>query len=209
MVSVVRTRDFAFLLDLIFYPFVRLEMGLGKTVQVAAYLGAMAASRKLDSVLVIGPATILQHWLTELSTWAPGLRRILIHQSGETDGLPRTVTTKLLKSLDNWLRSVRADRLNEAIDEEDFETFDEASFCGTGYVVVTTYENIRRTPDTWTAHNWSYVVMDEGQKIRNPDADVTIACKVSCGVQLLYFVIVARYSSNHERSACEHHIVFY
>lgn len=139
----------------------------------------MAASRKLNSVLIIGPATMLQHWLTELSIWAPGIRRILIHKSGESDGTPRTITPNLLKNLEKWLRNSRANRVNEAIDEEDYEDFDEDIFCGTGYAVVTTYENIRRSPDVWTGHNWSYVVMDEGQKIRNPDADVTIACKVN------------------------------
>ena len=154
------------------------EMGLGKTVQVCAYVGAMAASRKLDSVLIIGPATMLQHWLTELSIWAPGLRRILIHKSGESEGASRAITPSMLQSLHKWLGTARANRLNEAIDEEDYEVYDEDTFCGTGYAVITTYENIRRSPDIWTRHDWSYVVMDEGQKIRNPDADVTIACKV-------------------------------
>lgn len=123
---------------------------------------------------------MLQHWLNELAVWAPGLRRILIHKSGESDGASRTVSPTLLRNLDKWLRDARADRVNEAIDEEDYEDFDEDIFCGTGYAVVTTYENVRRSPEIWTAHNWSYVVLDEGQKIRNPDADVTIACKVWC-----------------------------
>ena len=153
------------------------DMGLGKTVQLSAYLGAMAGSRKLKSILIIAPATMLQHWLSELSIWAPGLRRILIHKSGESDGSSRSISLNLLRSLDKWLRTARANRVNEAIDEEDFDNFDEDSFCGTGYVVVTTYESIRRSSDIWTGHDWSYVVMDEGQKIRNPDADVTIACK--------------------------------
>jgi DNA excision repair protein ERCC-6 len=67
--------------------------------------------------------------------------------------------------------------VNEAIDEDDWETGEPHTFCGTGYAVLTTYENIRRNPETWISHNWSYVVMDEAQKIRNPDADVTLACK--------------------------------
>lgn len=146
----------------------------------------MAASRKLDSILIIGPATMLQHWLTELSIWAPGLRRVLIHKSGESDGVPRSVTPKLLRNLDKWLQTARANRVNEAIDEEDFEMYDEHTFCGTGYAVITTYENIRRSTDIWTAHNWDYVVLDEGQKIRNPDADVTIACKVGRVVHRSY-----------------------
>lgn len=153
------------------------EMGLGKTVQASSFIGVLAASRKLKSVLIISPATMLQHWLNELAVWAPGLRRILIHQSGEGDGSSRNITASLLKSLAKWLKGVRADRLYEPIDVEDLETLPSHSFCGTGYVVLTTYENVRRNTDIYTEHAWSYVVLDEAQKIRNPDADITLACK--------------------------------
>ena len=153
--------------------------GLGKTVQLSSFLGAMGASRKLKCALVISPATMLQHWLNELATWAPGLRRVLIHQSGEKDGTSRSLSVKLLRNLDQWLRKARADRVNEPIDEEDIASMDHDTFCGTGYVIVTTYESIRKNTDMWIEHNWSYVVLDEAQKIRNPDADVTLACKVS------------------------------
>lgn len=44
-----------------------LSLFLGKTVQAAAFLGAAAASRKLKSVLIVAPATMLQHWLSELA----------------------------------------------------------------------------------------------------------------------------------------------
>jgi hypothetical protein len=156
------------------------EMGLGKTVQMSAFLGCLAACRKSKSILVIAPATILQHWLKELAVWAPGLRRILIHPSGEIgDGQRRVISTSLLRNLDQWLKQSRRQRLFEAIDEDDLESRDPSSFCGTGYVLVTTYENVRRSPDIWTNHNWGYIVMDEAQKIRNPDADITLVCKVS------------------------------
>ena len=157
------------------------EMGLGKTVQLAAFLGCMAASRKLKSILVIAPATMLQHWLNEVKVWAPGLRRILIHQSADDSSFTyakRTISHGLLQNLDEWLKDCRRSRLFEAIDEADYESRDPSSFCGTGYIVVTTYENVRRFADVWTSHRWSYVVMDEAQKIRNPDADVTLVCKV-------------------------------
>jgi len=142
------------------------EMGLGKTVQVCSYLGAMTASRKTRSILIIAPATILMHWLSELSIWAPGLRRILMHKSGERgESNKRNISTRLLAKLDKWLSYARADRLNEPIDEKDLLENGEDSFCGTGYVVLTTYENIRRCTDIWVAHKWSYIVMDEGQKV--------------------------------------------
>ncbi len=158
-------------------------MGLGKTVQLTAFLGSMASCRKLKSILVIAPATMLQHWLVELKTWAPGVRRILIHQSAENGGpvlsSKRTISKALLQNVDQWFKDARRHRLFEAIDEDDYNSRSPSSFCGTAYAFVTTYENIRRNPDIWTNHPWSYVVMDEAQKIRNPDADITLVCKVN------------------------------
>lgn len=125
---------------------------------------------------------MLQHWLSEMKTWAPGIRRILIHQSAEAGGpllsSKRTISSALLRNIDAWLKDSRKHRLFEAIDEDDYNSRDPSSFCGTAYAFVTTYENIRRNPDIWTMHPWSYVVMDEAQKIRNPDADITLVCKV-------------------------------
>jgi DNA excision repair protein ERCC-6 len=46
-----------------------------------------------------------------------------------------------------------------------------------GGVVVTTYEQMRRSAKLLTRPRWSYAVLDEGHKIRNPDADVTQAVK--------------------------------
>ena len=163
------------------------EMGLGKTVQLCAFLGSMAACRRLKSILVIAPATILQHWLSELKVWAPGIRRILMHQSAEGSGgaflsSKRTISATLLRNVDSWLKDSRRHRLFEAIDEDDYSSRDPSSFCGTAYAFVTTYENLRRYPDIWTQHPWSYVIMDEAQKIRNPDADITLVCKVCFGV---------------------------
>ena len=126
---------------------------------------------------IVAPATILSHWLSELAVWAPGLRRIMVHRSGESDGVSRVVSRGMLRSLQKWLKKARADRVNEAIDDEDFEAQGADVFCGTGYAIVTTYENIRRSPEVYRNHDWSYVILDEGQKIRNPDADVTLACK--------------------------------
>lgn len=149
-----------------------------------SFLGAMVASRKLKSILIISPATMLQHWLQELSKWAPGIRRFLIHQSGDSQPGAflaqgrSTITSQQLTAVDNWLKRARQNRLFEIIEEEDLETRDPASFCGTGYAFVTTFENVRRNEEIWTRHKWHYVVMDEAQKIRNPSADVTLVCKV-------------------------------
>ena len=96
------------------------KMGLGKTVQVCSFLGCMAASRLLKSVLIVCPATMLRHWLQELAIWAPALRRILIHKSGETDGASRNLSAGMLKAMNQWLKQARADRVYEPMDEQDF-----------------------------------------------------------------------------------------
>jgi SNF2 family DNA or RNA helicase len=105
---------------------------------------------------------MLQHWLKELAVWAPGLRRVLIHQSAGEKESRRSISRQLLQSLSKWLERVRADRVNECIDEEDRLSMEPHSFCGTGYVIITTYENVRRNPDIYIQHSWSYVVLDEG-----------------------------------------------
>lgn len=79
--------------------------------------------------------------------------------------------------MDQWLKKVRADRVNEAIDAEDWEGLEPHCFCGSGYAIVTTYENLRRNAELYSNHSWSYVVLDEAHKIRNPDAEITLACK--------------------------------
>ena len=49
--------------------------------------------------------------------------------------------------------------------------------CEGDGVLVTTYTGIRLSQDVLLRHKWDYVVLDEGHKIRNPDAEITLACK--------------------------------
>ena len=44
-------------------------------------------------------------------------------------------------------------------------------------VCVTSYEQLRRQRAHLIGVNWGYVILDEGHKIRNPDAEVTLAAK--------------------------------
>ena len=120
---------------------------------------------------------MLMHWLNELAIWAPGLRRILIHKSGEKSGESqnRTISSHLLRKFDKWLSRSRAERLYEPIDERDLNENNPDSFVGTGLVALTTFESIRRYPDEWVGYDWSYVVMDEG-KIKIKRCSFTVVC---------------------------------
>ena len=55
-----------------------------------------------------------------------------------------------------------------------------------GGVLVTSYSHVVGQLDTLLQHDWHYVVLDEGHKIRNPDAQATLAVK-----QVSLFVIPA------------------
>ena len=44
-------------------------------------------------------------------------------------------------------------------------------------VLITTYAGVRIYRDLLLSRKWDYVVLDEGHKIRNPDAEVTLVCK--------------------------------
>lgn len=44
-------------------------------------------------------------------------------------------------------------------------------------ILVTSFNNILRQRQLLLKYNWHYVILDEGHKIRNPDAQITLACK--------------------------------
>ena len=123
------------------------EMGLGKTVQVAALLGAVAASGEHSPTLIVCPATLVAHWVRELTQWWPPLR-VLVLSGGSTAAA----------------KGVRARVIAETLTRSG--------------VLVTTYEGLRVHAAALTSGvRWGYAILDEGHRIRNPDAAVTIAAK--------------------------------
>ena len=44
-------------------------------------------------------------------------------------------------------------------------------------VLVTSYTTLVIHQDALLPYDWHYVVLDEGHKIRNPDAQATLVCK--------------------------------
>lgn len=49
--------------------------------------------------------------------------------------------------------------------------------AGVGHVLITTYSSLRIYQGAIISKDWHYVVLDEGHKIRNPDAEITLAAK--------------------------------
>ncbi len=125
------------------------EMGLGKTIQVIAFLAALHVSGHLNqSGLILVPSTLLRQWIREANTWWPPLRVILLHSSSTAFSSTRS--------------------LKQFVD----------SSAKRAHVLVTSYgtagADLRKHI---LPHKWSFVILDEGHKIRNPDAKVTLMCK--------------------------------
>jgi SNF2 family DNA or RNA helicase len=68
-------------------------------------------------------------------------------------------------------------------------------------ILITSYANILIHYDTLVSYQWHYFILDEGHKIRNPDAQVTSACKSVC---ISLFHQKKFYSENY--FSFEHHI---
>lgn len=44
-------------------------------------------------------------------------------------------------------------------------------------IILMGYEGLRRHSDALLPLDWGYVILDEGHRIRNPDAEITLLCK--------------------------------
>ncbi|KAI3337443.1 putative DNA repair and recombination protein RAD26 [Xylariaceae sp. AK1471] len=147
------------------------EMGLGKTVQVISFIAALHYSKQLDKpVLVVAPATVLQQWVNEFHRWWPPLRVSMLHSSGS--GMMNMSRENEIEDDDlAWNRKDGPRVVNKAAKRVIDRVVQQ------GHILVTTYASVQIYGDMLATIDWGYAVLDEGHKIRNPNAAVTIACK--------------------------------
>lgn len=150
------------------------EMGLGKTIQVISFLAGLHYSKKLTKpIIVVTPATVMKQWVNEFHRWWPPLRVSILHTSGSgmMDTQRESQLERELESRD-WddnrpalTKSGRAaKRIVDKVKRD-------------GHVLVTTYSGLQTYAKFLIPTDWEYAVLDEGHKIRNPNAAITIYCK--------------------------------
>lgn len=61
-------------------------MGLGKTVQVIAFLAGLQYTGLYRPSLIVCPATVLRQWMREVRRWAPAFRVVMLHDSARSPG---------------------------------------------------------------------------------------------------------------------------
>nr|CAD2195522.1 unnamed protein product [Meloidogyne enterolobii] len=132
------------------------EMGLGKTMQICVFLRSLAESQRPSSIfgwkglgpsLVICPATVLHQWVNEFNRWFPLCRVAVLHSSGAHSGTKNSLIRKM------------------------------SEFRSDGSVLVTSYSTYMLDYKKILAAKWNYVILDEGHKIRNPEAKITLTLK--------------------------------
>ncbi|KAJ3953100.1 DNA repair protein rhp26 [Colletotrichum tropicale] len=140
------------------------EMGLGKTVQAIAMVAALHYSKKLDKpVIVVVPATVMKQWVNEFHRWWPPLRVSILHSSGSGMMNQHEDDSDLDDGGESTNRVAARRIVNRVVKH--------------GHVLVTTYAGLQSYNEELLQHSWGYAILDEGHKIRNPNAEITVACK--------------------------------
>ncbi|KAM9197329.1 DNA excision repair protein ERCC-6 [Dugong dugon] len=131
------------------------EMGLGKTIQIIAFLAGLSYSKirtrgsnyRFEG---LGPTIIV---------------------------CPTTVMHQWVKEFHTWWPPFRVAILHDTgsyTHKKEKLIGDIAHYHG---ILITSYSYIRLMQDDISRHEWHYVILDEGHKIRNPNAAITLACK--------------------------------
>ncbi|KAI9683093.1 MAG: hypothetical protein M1829_005884 [Trizodia sp. TS-e1964] len=150
------------------------EMGLGKTIQAIAFIAGLHYSGNLTKpVIIVTPATVLKQWVNEFHRWWPPLRVSILHASGS--GM---LNLNDEESIENELENLsqQAKKLRQSKGRKSAHKIVER-VVKSGHVLVTTYAGLQSYGELLIPIDWQYCVLDEGHKIRNPNANITIFCK--------------------------------
>ncbi|XP_063347071.1 DNA excision repair protein ERCC-6 [Pelmatolapia mariae] len=131
------------------------EMGLGKTIQVISFLAGLSYSKLRTRgsnyrYAGLGPTVIV---------------------------CPATVMHQWVKEFHTWWPLFRVAVLHEtgSFTSNKEKLIPEIAACHG--ILITSYSAVRNMQETLQLYNWHYIILDEGHKIRNPNAGVTVACK--------------------------------
>ncbi|KGL96282.1 DNA excision repair protein ERCC-6, partial [Charadrius vociferus] len=138
------------------------EMGLGKTIQIIAFLAGLSYSK--------------------IRTRGSNYRQVLLCRLYQGLGptvivCPATVMHQWVKELHTWWPPFRVAILHETGSYTDKKAKLIREIVSCHGILITSYSYIRLMQDVIHSYDWHYVILDEGHKIRNPNAAVTLACK--------------------------------
>ncbi|KPI36583.1 DNA repair protein rhp26 [Cyphellophora attinorum] len=152
------------------------EMGLGKTIQIISFLAGLHYSKKLDKpVIVVCPATVMKQWVNEFHRWWPPFRVAILHSSGSGMANIRNEISREDQLMDQVYdpnaRKTTLTAAQKAAKKVLKPVLEQ------GGVLVTTYSGLQSYAPLLIPTDWSYAILDEGHKIRNPNTAITIYSK--------------------------------
>ncbi|EXB88373.1 DNA repair and recombination protein RAD26 [Morus notabilis] len=154
------------------------EMGLGKTIQVLSFLGSLHFSGMYKPSIVVCPVTLLRQWKREARKWYPSFKVEILHDSAQD-----------LDNRKKRSKSYESDYESEGSLDSDYEgnlssktsnkwdSLINRVLGSESGLLITTYEQLRILGEKLLDIEWGYAVLDEGHRIRNPNAEVTLVCK--------------------------------
>ena len=135
----------------------------GKTVQLVAFLAGLHYSQALFKA----------NTTSSLASTSPFLLPPTLILA------PATIMTQWLREFHTWYPELRVLVLHDSVQAhhgQSKEAVVEKLFTS-AHVLITTYECARLYRHLLLHREWGYTVLDEGHKIRNPDAAITLTCK--------------------------------
>ncbi|KAH0487283.1 MAG: hypothetical protein KVP17_002583 [Porospora cf. gigantea B] len=115
----------------------------------------------------LGKTITLAAYLLTLYVSARPLEGILIV-------CPVTLVRQWVQELHRWCPPLRVLELRGKSSQARRQTL---KLAAKGGVLLASYESVRIFRKTLLSHAWSHVILDEGQKIRNPESETTLALK--------------------------------
>ncbi|KAF7236626.1 DNA excision repair protein ERCC-6 [Varanus komodoensis] len=159
------------------------EMGLGKTIQIIAFLAGLSYSK----IRTRGSNYRQVLFAESPLTGSQDTRSLLALTCRRYRGLgptvivcPATVMHQWVREFHTWWPPFRVAVLHEtgSYASKKVKLIREMVACSG--IVITSYSYVRLLQENMCSYNWHYVILDEGHKIRNPNAAVTLACKQFC-----------------------------
>lgn len=114
-------------------------MGLGKTIQVVALFCTVYAENRKGPNLIMCPLSTLPHWKNEFQRFAPKLPIIIYHGT-------------------NNERKTAIKRMNKLYKLDGKPVYP---------IIISPYHHITEDATAFRRIPWNYIVVDEGQRIKN------------------------------------------
>ena len=161
-------------------------MGLGKTIQIIAFLAGLSVSkllsrhgyfRGLGPVLIVCPTTVMHQWVREFHKWWPQFRVALLHESGTYHGTYAIFLNICFICRINCIVEIAVPLVNNYfISGKKYDLIKD--IIKSNGILITSYITCLQQSSDLQRQKWHYVILDEGHKIRNPDSQIAINIKL-------------------------------